>query len=241
MRWLDLFTTLVNYPDLDPYTPDPTLWAAEGFDGGTYEISDNSIRFTYWEDGSSSSFSFDSEGLSTGGRDDDLIIIGQRYYVFEDTLSGDITDPTPLPNISVTVTEGEDTYPFNVFSSSSSVIEQDYFGTMPVTLVLTSMAGSYLEVRIAEAEWIVANVPIPFDGYRTLGTHCYFNNRDGIFEIVSDEPHGTITFTSMEMTGEGNVIMSGYIDGAILFDTLEYTGESLGVDASFTGVEFTVE
>ena len=240
-RWIDLFTTLVNFPDLDPYTPDPTWWAEEGFDGGTYLIDDGEMVFTYWENNMTERFSFTSEGLSTEGRDDDLITIGNRYYIFEDTLSGAIQDPTPLANITVTVTDTEGYYFFNVFSSSSSTVEQDYYGTMPVTMLLKSMAGSHLEVRIAEAEWIVENTPIPFDGYATLGVHCYFNSRDSIYEIFADDAHGSVTFTSLELNQDGNVVMSGHIDGAILYDSLEFTGESLRIDSEFTDVEFMVE
>jgi hypothetical protein len=239
-RWVDLFSTLVDVPDFDPYEPDPTIGYGEGFQGGTYRLEGQQILFTYWEDGRTRAEPLATEGLSTPGRDDDLLTIGSRNYLFEAEIAGEIHDPTPLPNVQVRVTRGSEESPFHVFSTAESLIETDPYGAYPVTLVLSSIGGDALEVHIAQASWIRVGEPLAFDGYRSLGVHCVLDDWEGLWEIWAEHPAGRITFTQFEPTPEGDALVSGTISGARLYDALSESGASVVVEASFQGIVIPV-
>ncbi|MBU1698754.1 MAG: hypothetical protein KJ970_11240 [Candidatus Eisenbacteria bacterium] len=240
-RWLDVSTTFVSLPDFDPYQPDPVWLVQSGVDGGTYQISAGSITFTYWDDERSESFIFETEDYSTQTKDDDLLTLGSRYYLYESAITELIQDPVPIETIDITTTDNDESFPFNTYSTDGSQWETDFFGTSPVTLLFVSMGGHHLEVRIGDRDWITLGEMIPFDGYRTLGVHAYFNNRDGIWEILADRSEGGVTFTKFDTSQNGIVIVSGTIDGAVLYDTLDFSGESLTLNASFEDLECLVE
>jgi len=238
-RWVDLAVYLVPDIDFDPYTLDPVAMAEAEYDGGTYSLSGDRISLVYWGDSHQETFDLSTEGLSTPSRDDDLLVIGSRHYLFNDTLSGTVADPVPLANVTVDVAGQDRTYRLNVFSTESSHIESDSFGYSPLVLSLKSVGGSELEISVADLSLITVGQQVPVDG-SALGIDASLDDWESLWWAGGDAPEGTITFTRLEEPSPGMAVASGRIDGLRLWD-YDVAGRSVVVNATFENVELTIE
>jgi hypothetical protein len=238
-KWVDLAVYLVPGIDFDPYTIDPVLMAESEYDGGTYSVAGDQISFAYWGDDHQETFELSTEGFSTPVRDDDLLIIGSRPYLFNDTLPGTVADPVPLSNVAVHVAGQERTYRLNVYSTESSHIESDSFGFSPLVLLLKSMGGSELEISVADLSLITVGQQLPVDG-SALGIGASLDDWESLWWAGGDRPEGTITFTRLEDSSPGKAVASGRIAGLRLWD-YDVEGRSVMVNATFQDVELTIE
>lgn len=238
-RWIDLSVYLVPAIDFDPYTIDPVVMAESEYDGGRFEITNGQIAFTYWGDGHTETLPLATEGLNTPSHDDDLLIIGNRPYLFSDTLSGTVVDPVPLSNVSIVVSGGERAYTLHVFSTRASHIDSDHFGFVPVVLSFKSTGGSELEITVADLSLITLNQPLAIDG-SALGIRASLDDWESLWWAGGEVPEGTITFARLEDSRPGYAVASGRIDGLRLWD-YDVQGSSVVVNAVFQNVELAIE
>jgi hypothetical protein len=233
-RFMDAASVFVTYPDLDPWTLDPVIMAANDVTMGSYTVADGAIRFTYFDNGRSETFTLATEGLSTTTHEDDLLMIGGRPYLWSEAMAGTLPDVPEVAGAGVEVTDATGSYDLYILSCAESVLETDYFGTMPITLLFQSFGGFSLEMRLADYRMITLGQPVAFDGGAAFGVDCTLDVREGLFVFYADQSAGSITFTKFQQVGSV-VYVSGMVAPTVLFDTWDEQ-RSVTVEASFVDV-----